>query len=84
MNEDEKNTDDIRFVRKEITKKLTFETLSETLNEQNYDPAVPQERKIYKANFGKDKVLTWTTDKANVSMKRNESNITRNKDMQMI
>ena len=79
LDEDEKNTDDIRFVRNEIPKKLTFETLSETLNEQNYDPAVPQERKINKANFGKDKVLTWTTDKANVSIKRNESNITSNK-----
>ena len=77
--EDEKNTDDIRFVRNEVPKKLTFETLSETLNEQNYDSAVPQERKIDKANVGKDKVLTWTTDKPNVSIKRNESNIIRNK-----
>ena len=53
--------------------------LSETLNEQNYDPVIPQERKIYKANIGKDKVLTWTTDKPNVSRKWNESNIIRNK-----
>ena len=76
---DENNTDDIRFVRNEVPKKLTFETLSETLNEQNYDPVVSQERKIYKANIGKDKVLTWTTDKPNVSRKWNESNIIRNK-----
>ena len=75
---DENNTDDIRFVRNEVPKKLTFETLSETLNEQNYDPVVPQERKICKANLGKDKVLTWTTDKPNVSRRRNESNIIRN------
>ena len=79
MDEDEKNTDDIRFVRNEVPKKLTYETLSETLNEQNYDPAVPQERKIDKANVGKDKVLTRTTDKPNVSIKRNEFNIIRNK-----
>ena len=76
---DENNTDDIRLVRNEVPKKLTFETLSETLDQQNYDPIVPQERKIYKANVGKDKVLTWTTDKPNVSRKRNESNIIRNK-----
>ena len=49
------------------------------MNEQNYDPAVPQERKIDKANVGKDKVLTRTTDKPNVSIKRNEFNIIRNK-----
>ena len=49
------------------------------MNEQNYHPVIPQERKIYKANVGKDKVLTWTTDKPNVSRKRNESNIIRNK-----
>ena len=79
MDEDEKNTDDIRFVRNEVPKKLTYETLSETLNEQSYDPAVPQERKIDKANVGKDKVLTRTTDKPNVSIKRNEFNIIRNK-----
>ena len=66
---DENNTVDIRFVRNEVPKKLTFETLSETLNEQNYDPAVPQERKIYKANVRKDKVLTWTTGKPNFSRK---------------
>ena len=48
------------------------------MNEQNYDPVVPQERKICKANLGKDKVLTWTTDKPNVSRRRNESNIIRN------
>ena len=66
---DENNTDDIRLVRNEVPKKLTFEMLSETLDRQNYDPAVPQERKIYKANVGKDKVLTWTTDKPNVSRK---------------
>ena len=66
---DENNTDDIRLVRNEVPKKLTFETLSETLDQQNYDPIVPQERKIYKANVGKDKVLTWTTDKPNVSRK---------------
>ena len=66
---DESNTDDIRFVRNEVPKKLTFETLSGTLNEQNNDPVIPQERKIYKANIGKDKVLTWTTDKPNVSRK---------------
>ena len=47
------------------------------MNEQNYDPVVPQERKIHKANVGKDKVLTWATDKPNVSRKRNESNIIR-------
>ena len=76
---DENNTDDIRFVKDEISKKLALETLSEILNEQNYNPAVPQERKIYKANVGKDKVLTWTIDKPNVSRKRNESNIIRNK-----
>ena len=76
---DENNADDIRFVRNGASKKLTFETLSETLNEQNYDPVVSQERKIYKANIGKDKVLTWTTDKPNVSRKWNESNIIRNK-----
>ena len=29
---DENNTDDIRFVRNEVPKKLTFETLSETFN----------------------------------------------------
>ena len=75
----ENNTDDIQFVRNEVPKKLTFETLSETLNEQNYDPVVPQERKIYKANVAKDKVLTWTTDKPNVSRKRSESNIICNK-----
>ena len=79
LDEDEKNTDDIRFVRNEIPKKLTFETLSETLNEQNYDPVVPQERKIYKANIGKDKVLRRATEKPNVSSKRNESNIIDNK-----
>ena len=61
-----------------IPKKRTFETLSETLNEENYDP-VSQERKIYKANVGKDKVLKWRTDKPNVSRKLNESNIIRNK-----
>ena len=49
------------------------------MNEQNYDPAVPQERKIDKANVGKDKVLTRTTDKPNVSIKPNEFNIIRNK-----
>ena len=76
---DENNTDDIRFVKDEVSKKLALETLSEILNEQNYNPAVPQERKIYKVNVGKDKVLTWTTDKPNVSRKRNESNIIRNK-----
>ena len=70
MDADENNTDDIRFVRNDIPNKLTFERLSETLNEQNYNPAVPQERKIYKANVGKDKVLTWTTDKPNVSRKK--------------
>ena len=53
--------------------------LSETLNEQNYDSVVPQERKIYKANAGKDKVFTWTADKPYVSRKRNKSNIIRNK-----
>ena len=53
--------------------------LSETLNEQNYDPVVPQERKIYKANIGKDKVLRRATEKPNVSSKRNESNIIDNK-----
>ena len=79
LDADENNTDDIRFVRNEVPKKVTFETLSETLNEQNYDPVVPQESKIFKANVGKDKVLTWTTDKPNVSRKRNESNIIRNK-----
>ena len=47
------------------------------MNEQNYDPVVPQDRKIHKANVGKDKVLTWATDKPNVSRKRNESNIIR-------
>ena len=49
------------------------------MNEQNYDPAVPQKRKIYKANVGKDKVLTWTTDKPNVSRKRIDPNIIFNK-----
>ena len=58
---DENNTDDVRFVRNKVPKKLTFETLSESLNEQDYDPVVPQERKIYKANVEKDKVLKWTT-----------------------
>ena len=76
---DENNIDDIRFVRNEVPKKLKFETLSKTLNEQTYDPAVPQERKIYKANVRKDKVLTWTTDKPNVSRKWIESNIICNK-----
>ena len=66
---DENNTDDIRFVRNEVPKKLTFEMLSETLNKRNYDPVVPQERKICKANVGEYKVLTWTTDKPNVSRK---------------
>ena len=66
---DENNTDDIRFVRNEVPKKLTFEMLSETLNKRNYDPFVPQERKICKANVGEYKVLTWTTDKPNVSRK---------------
>ena len=75
---DENNTDDIRFVRNEVPKKLTLETRSEALNEQNYDPVVPQERKICKANLGKDKVLTWTTHKPNVSRRRNEPNIIRN------
>ena len=75
---DENNTDDLRFVRNGASKKLTFETLSETLNEQNYDHVVPP-KKIYKANVGKVKVLTWTTDKPNVSRKRNESNIICNK-----
>ena len=55
---DENNTDGIRFARNEVPKKLTFETVSEILNEQNYDPVVPQERTIYKANVGKDKLLT--------------------------
>ena len=76
---DENNTDDIRFVRNEVPKKLTFEMLSETLNNRNCDPVVPQERKICKANVGKYKVLTWTADKPNVSRKWNESNIIRNK-----
>ena len=49
------------------------------MNEQNYNPAVPQERKICKANVEKDKVLTWTTDKPNASRKQNEPNIIRNK-----
>ena len=66
---DESNADDIQFVRNEVLKKLIFETLSETLDEQNYDPVVSQERKIYKTNIGKDKVLTWTIDKPNVSRK---------------
>ena len=79
LDADENNTDDIWFVKNEVPKKITFETLSETLNEQNYDPAVPQERKIYKANVGKDKVLTWTTDKPNVSRKRIDPNIIFNK-----
>ena len=35
--------------------KLTFETLPETLDEKNYNLAVQQERKIYKANIGKEK-----------------------------
>ena len=45
------------------------------MNEQNCDPVVPQN----KANVGKVEVLTWTTDKPNVSRKRNDSNIIRNK-----
>ena len=73
---DENNTDDVRFVRNKVPKKLTFETLSESLNEQDYDPVVPQERKIYKANVEKDEVLKWTT-KPNNSRKRNV--IIRNK-----
>ena len=72
-------TCNIRFIKNEVPKKFTFETLSETLNEQNYDPVVPQEIKVYKANVRKDKVLTWKTDKRNVSRKRNKSNIIRNK-----
>ena len=72
-------TCNIRFIKNEVPKKFTFETLSETLNEQNYDPVVPQLIKVYKANVRKDKVLTWKTDKRNVSRKRNESNIIRNK-----
>ena len=64
---DENSIDELRFVRNEVPKKLTYEALSETLNGQNYNPVVPQERKIYKANVGKDKILTWTTDKPNVS-----------------
>ena len=79
LNADENNTDDIRFVRNEVREKLIFKTLLETLNEQNYNPVVPQERKIYKANVGKDQVLTWTTDKTNVSRKQNESKIICNK-----
>ena len=38
-----------------------------------------RKKKIYKANVGKVKVLTWTTDKPNVFRKRNEPNIIRNK-----
>ena len=79
MDADANTTDGIRFVRNEVRKKLTFETLSETLNEQNYDPVLPQEKKNYKGNVGKDKVLTWTTDEPKVSRKRNDSNIICNK-----
>ena len=63
---DENSIDELWFVRNEVPKKLTYEALSETLNEQSYNPVVPQERKIYKANVGKDKILTSTTDKPNV------------------
>ena len=54
---DDNNTDDIPIVRNEVPMKFTFKTLSKTLNEQNYDSVVRQERKIYEANVGKGKVL---------------------------
>ena len=68
---DENNTDDLRFVRNEVPKKLTFETLSETLNQQTTILMFHKK--------GKDKVLTWTADKPDVSGKRNEFNIISNK-----
>ena len=68
---DENNTDDLRFVRNEVPKKLTFETLSETLNQQTTILLFHKK--------GKDKVLTWTADKPDVSGKRNEFNIISNK-----
>ena len=71
---DQNNTNDIRFVRNEVPMKLTFETLSKTLNEQNYSPALPQERKIYKANVGKGKVLNG--QQINQMFPENEMNTT--------
>ena len=47
--------DNTWLVRNEVSMKLTFETLPETLDEKNYNLAVQQERKIYKANIGKEK-----------------------------
>ena len=55
MDADANTTDGMRFVRNEVRKKLTFETLSETLNEQNYDPVLPQEKKIIKVMLEKTK-----------------------------
>ena len=51
---DENNRDDIRFVRNEASRKLTFETLSETWNEQNYDLLFHQ-KKFIKLTLEKSK-----------------------------
>ena len=52
---DESNTDDIQFVRNEVSKKLTFETLSETLNDQNCDLLFRKKEKIIKLMLEKTK-----------------------------
>ena len=52
---DDNNTDDILPLRNEVPKKLIFKTLLEILNEQNYDPAVPQKEKFIKLMLEKRK-----------------------------